>query len=390
MLLKRLQKLNDSNSFFLFGARGTGKSTLLEQRFDLTNCLYLNLLDPLVEDRFARNPNELIALVEAMPLAQKYVVLDEIQKIPKLLDVVHLLIESLKSEKIFIMTGSSSRKLKRAGVNLLAGRAFVYELFPFSFLEIDNQFDLHKALSWGLLPRVCALKEDENKINFLQAYAQTYLKEEIWAEQLVKKLDPFRRFLEVAAQANGKIVNYANISRDVGADDKTVKSYFSLLEDTLVGFLLDPFSHSFRKRLRLSPKFYFFDIGVARALARFLTLELRPSTSMYGEVFEQFIIVECYKLVHYFKKEYQLSYIMTANNLEIDLVVDRPGQKKLLIEIKSKNNVVSQDVTNLEKVAADIEDCETVCFSQDPKRKKIGNVTVYPWQEGIKHFFYED
>lgn len=387
MFIKRLLKLPKKHSFFLFGARGTGKSTLLEESFKLEKSLYINLLDPLEEDRFARNPNELIELVEAMPTQSRHVIIDEVQKIPKLLDIAHLLIENKKSKKSFILTGSSARKSKQSGVNLLAGRAFVYHLYPFSFLELAEKFNLQQALCWGMLPKLSSLKDDAAKQKFLQAYALTYLKEEIWAEQLIKKLDPFRRFLEVAAQCNGKIINYANISRDVGVDDKTVKNYFSLLEDTLLGFMLEPFRHSFRKRLKLAPKFYFIDVGITRALARMLTLKPVKSTSYYGELFEQFIIVECIKLASYYKSEYRFSYLMTEGGVEIDLIVERPGKKLLFIEIKSSESVRKEDLSSMKKILEDFGDCEAVCFSCDPRKKRIGRITVCPWQEGIKKYF---
>ena len=387
MLLNRLQQLSGDYSFFLFGARGVGKSTLIEERFNLKQNLYINLLIPEVEDKFARNPSELAALVESMPAKMRYVILDEVQKVPKLLDVVHSLIENKKSTKIFIMTGSSARKLKARGVNLLAGRAFVFHLFPFSYLELDQTFNLHRAISYGLLPRVQSFKTNEQRQQYLQAYTLTYLKEEIWAEQLIKNLDPFRKFLEVAAQCSGKIINYSNIARDVGVDDKTVKNYFTILEDTLLGNLLEPYHHSFRKRLKLSPKFYFFDTGVVRALARMLSLDPLKGTSYYGELFEQFIVVECLKLADYYKSEYKFSYLMTASGSEIDLVVERPGQQILFIEIKSSSMVAEDNLTALERLAHDFGECEAVCFSQDEQRKKLGNITVYPWREGIRKFF---
>src|SRR5262249_49338830 len=154
-----------------------------------------------------------------------------------------------ETNKIFVMRGSSARKLKREGVNLLAGRAFVFHLFPLTFLELGDQFDLDFVLQWGSLPQVFGFDEKNERSQFLLAYANTYLKEEIWNEHFIRNLNPFRKFLEVAAQRNGKIVNYSNIARDVGVDDKTVVSFFSLLEDTLVGFFLEPFHNSFRKRL---------------------------------------------------------------------------------------------------------------------------------------------
>ncbi len=387
IFLKRFIQLSTTNSFFLFGARGTGKSTLLENIFHFDQNLYINLLDAIEEDVFSRNPNQLIAVVEALPETVHYVIIDEIQKIPKLLDIVHLLIESKKSSKIFILTGSSARKLKMAGVNLLAGRAFVYHLYPLSFLEARTRFQLETALQWGMLPRILTLSTAHEKIKFLQAYTLTYLKEEVWSEQLVRKIEPFRRFLEVAAQSNGKIINCNKIARDVGADDKTVRNYFTILEDTLLGFMLEPFHHSFRKRLHASPKFYFVDVGVVRAIAQQLTLIPTPKTSYYGDLFEQFIIVECIKLANYFKYEFRFSYLMTASGVEIDLVVERPGQKILFIEIKSHHDIQEHDLSSMRKIILDFPDAEAICLSQDQKKKKIGNIMVYPWAEGIQHYF---
>jgi predicted AAA+ superfamily ATPase len=387
MSYKRLLDLPNKHSVLLLGARGVGKSFLIDMMFDSKKSLFINLLDPLEEDRFSRYPNELAELVEALPVNVKHVIIDEIQKLPKLLNVVHLLIETKKSKKIFILTGSSARKLKEDSVNLLAGRAFVYHLYPFSFAEVGADFSLEAALRWGMLPKIFALTTDHTKEKYLQSYAQVYLKEEIWAEQLIRKLDPFRRFLEVAAQSNGKIINYANISRDVGVDEKTVTNYFSILEDTLIGFILEPFAHSFRKRLKSSPKFYFIDVGITRALARTLTLKPLKSTSYYGDLFEQFIIVECIKLARYFHAEFRFSYLMTESNVEVDLVVERPGKKLLLIEIKSSDATNREDLSSLSRLAKDLGNCEAICLSCDPRQKKIGDVTVYPWRIGIIKYF---
>lgn len=384
-MLKRLLQLPKNYNFFLFGPRSCGKSTLLKTIFTPENCLLLDLLVPEVQDRFDRNPSELSNLVLALPESVTHVVIDEVQKVPKLLDVVHSLIES--NSKIFVLTGSSARKLKHGGANLLAGRAFVYELHPLSFLELGNSFVLEQALSWGMLPKIWNFTTDQERLLYLQAYALTYLKEEIWAEHFVKDLDPFRRFLEVAAQSNGKIVNYNNIAHDVGVDPKTIKKYFSILEDTLIGFFLEPFYNSFRKRLSHKPKFYFFDTGVVRALSRTLTVPLIASTSYYGEVFEHFVILECIKLAKYFHSEYRFSYIRTKDDAEVDLVVERPGNPLLMIEIKSSTNVENHDVRILNSLRDDFPSAELICFSRDPLAKKLDNVLVLPWQEGVKKFF---
>ena len=214
------------------------------------------MLLPSVEDRFFRHPELLIAEVSALQPSIKYIVIDEIQKAPKLLEVVHHLIE--KSPRLFAMTGSSARKLRHGGANLLAGRAFTKHLFPLTSKELGSQFVLDDVLRWGSLPKIYQLDSAERKDDFLFAYANSYLKEEIQAEQLVRRIDHFRKFLEVAAQSNGLLINFSNIARDTGMDGKTVRSYYEILEDTLVGFWLEPFQTSVRKRLKQSPKFYFF------------------------------------------------------------------------------------------------------------------------------------
>ncbi|MBI5346402.1 MAG: ATP-binding protein [Chlamydiae bacterium] len=372
---------------FLFGPRGTGKSTLLKQRFNQNQCLWLDLLDSHVEDQFFRNPSDLNAIVKALPKEIIYVIIDEIQKVPKLLDEVHRLIE--ETDKIFILTGSSARKLKRGGANLLAGRAFVYHLHPLSCFELKNQFDLEKALHWGTLPKIFSLEENTEKSEFLRSYADTYLKEEIWSEQVIRKLPPFRRFLEVAAQCNGKIINYANIAMDVGVDDKTIKEYFFILEDTMIGFFLEPFHNSFRKRLVEKPKFYFFDPGVVRSLSRRLSASLTSKTAAYGEAFEHFILLEFIRLGSYFQPDYRFSFIRTMGDVEVDLVIERPGKQLLCIEIKSSDTINERDISPFIKITKDIHDCEAIVLSQDRFMKKFDHVTCYPWKQGIAECFPE-
>ncbi len=383
-MFSRLRQFSRKHSFFLFGPRATGKSTLLKQRFEPNECLWLDLLDSEVEEKFSRNPSDLYAIVKALPEQIHYVVIDEIQKVPKLLDEVHRLIEG--TDKIFILTGSSARKLKHGGANLLAGRAFVYHLFSLSFLELGSSFDLSKALHWGTLPKIFGLETDTEKSEFLRSYASTYLKEEIWNEHIVRKLPPFRRFLEVAAQCNGKIINYANIARDVGVDDKTIKEYFSILEDTMIGFFLEPFHNSFRKRLVEKPKFYFFDLGVVRSLSRGLSVPILPKTPSYGDAFEHFILLEFMRLGSYFQPEYRFSFIRTAADVEIDLVIERPGKPLLCIEIKSSDSISDRDVSAFIKLTKDIPECEAIVLSNDRFMKKFEHVTCYPWKEGILEY----
>lgn len=386
-MFSRLRHFSHKHSFFLFGPRGTGKSTLLKKRFDKDVCLWLDLLDSGIEDQFFRNPSQLYAIVKALPDEIVYVVIDEIQKVPKLLDEVHRLIE--ETDKIFILTGSSARKLKHGGANLLAGRAFVYHLYALSCFELKNQFELEKALHWGTLPKIFSLGEDADKEMFLRSYADTYLKEEIWNEQVVRKLQSFRRFLEVAAQCNGRILNYANIARDVGVDDKTIKEYFFILEDTMIGFFLEPFHNSFRKRLVEKPKFYFFDTGVVRSLARRLSIPLTPKTAAYGEAFEHYILLEFIRLGSYFQPDYRFSFIRTTNDVEIDLVIERPGKPLLCVEIKSSDSIDDINISAFKRITKDIENCEAIVLSQDRFMKKFDHVTCYPWKQGIEEIFPE-
>ncbi|MCB0362860.1 MAG: ATP-binding protein, partial [Bdellovibrionales bacterium] len=221
-MVRRTQKLSKNNSLFLFGARGTGKTTLLRELYSNTNPLWIDLLSDKDEDRFGRNPDELSQVLKTGQY--NCVVIDEIQKAPKLLDIVHREIEKYKKIQ-FVLTGSSARKLKRGSANLLAGRAFTYHLFPLTYDELGDQFDLHSVLEFGSLPKLLDFSNSDEKNEFLRSYVKTYLREEIQVEQLIRKLNPFRDFLEIAAQCNGKIINYSKIARDVGVDDKTIQNY---------------------------------------------------------------------------------------------------------------------------------------------------------------------
>jgi predicted AAA+ superfamily ATPase len=381
-MINRSLVVSETRSFLLFGARGTGKSTFLRTHFADKKVLWIDLLDPEQEDRYARRPSELAEQLHVLAVPPEWVVIDEVQKVPRLLDVVHAEIE--KGKVKFALTGSSARKLKHHHTNLLAGRASVHHIFPFTAVELGDAFDLDSALRFGTLPglQACATHEDRNDL--LRAYALTYLKEEVWSEHLVRTLDPFRRFLEIAAQANGEIINYTNIARDVGADVKTVQSYFQIMEDTLVGFLVEPFHGSVRKRQRQAPKFYLFDPGVKRALTRMLTVELRPGTYDYGRAFEHFVVVEALRRSVYRQNDYVFSYLRTKDGAEVDLIVERPGKAPVLVEIKSGDRVDERDTRGLERFLGDMPGATGICLSRDPVPKLIGNVRALPWREGLR------
>jgi len=283
-----------NRSCFLFGARGTGKSTLLREIFRPEATLNYNLLEAETEDRLSRDPGVLEREVLALGRETTHVVVDEVQKIPRLLNAVHNLLETHQVPQSFILTGSSARKLKSGSTNLLAGRASLRHLFPLSRRELGDAFDLDRALAFGGLPEIWNLSTDADRGDFLRAYAHGYLREEIRAEQVVRRLDPFRRFLEVAAQGSGKIVNYARIARDTQSDPKSVQAWYEVLEDTLMGFHVDGYHGSVRKQLHVAPKFYLFDLGVTRAMARLLNVAPQPGTSYYGELFEHLVVTELF------------------------------------------------------------------------------------------------
>jgi predicted AAA+ superfamily ATPase len=315
-----------------------------------------------------------------------WVVIDEIQKVPSLLDVVHAAIEQHRpgGQRVrFAMTGSSARKLKRGAVNLLAGRAFVRHLFPLTSRELGSAFELPACLRFGTLPAVFSFPTEADRASYLRSYARTYLREEVWAEHVIRRLDPFRRFLEVAAQANGEILNCSNIARDIGVDHKTVASYFEILEDTHLGFMLEPWHASVRKRQRQSPKFWWFDPGVCRALAGTLTVDLVPRTGGYGRAFEHFVILEIVRASDYAQNDYRFSYLRTKDDAEIDLIVDRPGRPPALVEIKSTDRVEPRHVRDLSRFLPDFPGADAYCFSRDPLRKRIDGVLALPWQEGL-------
>jgi predicted AAA+ superfamily ATPase len=340
-------------------------------------------LDPDVEERLAKNPASLLHQIERLDDQTAWVIIDEVQKLPKLLDIVQIGIE--KYRKKFALTGSSARKLKRGAANLLAGRAFIFYLFPMTYLELGEQFDLHAVLQNGSLPSLFNLENTQDRHRYLRSYTQTYLKEEITAEQVIRKLDPFRLFLEIAAQQNGEILNYTNIAQDVGVSSLTIQSYFQILEDTLMGFFLYPYHTSIRKRQRANPKFYFFDLGVKRSLDGTVTVALTENSYGFGKAFEHFVIAEAIRLNSYFEKGYRFSYLRTKDHAEIDLIVERPGEPLALIEIKSTDAVDERDIRTLRAFKKDFtQPVDAYCLSRDPIAKAIDSISLLPWQEGFK------
>lgn len=386
-MIPRNLNLSKKNSFFLFGPRGTGKTTLIKEQFPADEVLYLNLLDDNLLDEFLLDFSRFQAFIDQPNYKLKPVIIDEVQRLPKILNICHTQIQERKRQ--FILTGSSSRKLKQAGANLLAGRAWIYHLHPLSTLELleKKSFDLSKALSFGGLPEAY-LSEESDAHEYLNSYVATYLHKEIQQEQWVKNLEPFRKFLAIAAQMNGKIINKASIAKQAGVDPSTVANYFEIVEDTLLGFTLPAFSRSVRKAQRQAPKFFFIDPGIKRGLERTLSVKLLPQTFAWGDAFEHWVILEFIKGASYKRLDWSFSYLRTKEDVEIDLIVTRPGQQELFIEIKSKTLVDASDAKALETLGRDTNPkAEKWLLSCDPLERTFGQTTALHWQEALRRLF---
>jgi predicted AAA+ superfamily ATPase len=318
-------------SFFLFGPRGTGKSTWL--RHVLPDALFLDLLDSALYLELARNPGRLEALAGNRPEGA-WIVLDEIQKIPQLLDEVHRLMELRRWR--FALCGSSARKVRRGGANLLAGRALTLNMEGFSAGELGRAFDLDEAIEWGTLPFV--LREPGRPADILSAYLNIYLKEEVREEGLVRRVPPFLRFLAVAGQMNGQSVNLQNIARESGVARSTAETYFAILEDTLLGHFLPAWRPRLKVREAAHPKFYWFDPGVARAAAGWLR---DPIDRLWqGNALETLIFHEIRVYNEAVRKHRPIAYYRTPAGVEVDFVIEtsrrRTGEPAEIIAIEVK------------------------------------------------------
>lgn len=387
-MVPRIVKPSLSQSFFLFGPRGVGKSTLLRSLFPRTQFFWRNLLEPELEARYAASPSALLQDWGSASPAQRnngWIIIDEVQKVPKLLDVVHLAIEEHGLR--FALTGSSARKLRHGSSNLLAGRAITHNMHAFSAFELGDSFDLEDALNFGLLPQAVQLRDKyTDRKRFLLSYVNTYLRSEIREEQFVRKIEPFRNFLRIAAAASGTTLNISRLGRQVNIENRTVQRYFSLLEDTLIGFYLPAFNRSMRIAQARHPKFYFFDTGVARAASLALNTRLTASTYEFGRLFEHFVVLEIIKTNDMFEKGYELFYYRTERGDEIDIIACC-GNRTLAIEIKS---AIEPDISVVRKFARQmhkLDGCQPYIFCRTKHPSLVEGVRVLPWQQGVAELF---
>ena len=351
MIERKLNIENEEESIFLFGARQTGKTTLLMEKFP--DATYVDLLETDLLDRFRKKPSLLREAYQNLP-ESSLIIIDEIQQVPELLNEVHWLIN--RKHLRFILCGSSARKLRREGVNTLGGRAVPYFLYPLVSAEIPD-LDIDRALRNGMLPRHY-LKEDATSL--LKAYVGIYLKEEIQAESLVRNLSNFSRFLEVAALTDGEMVNFQNIASDCGVSANTVKEYFQILEDTLLGFFVPAYVKVKKRKVVQSPRFYLFDVGVVNYLLGRGNLQL--GTPEYGHAFEHFLMQEIVAYLGYSNSNTRLSYWRTYTQIEVDVVL---GDAQVAIEIKSTLEVQNKHLKGLKAFKEEYPEARLIIVSQD-------------------------
>lgn len=375
----RLLSLPD-RSFFLFGPRGTGKSVWLRQVLPRTD-LSIDLLKSRQYLEYKRDPGLLARQAASLSGRKVWIVVDEVQKLPELLDEVHALLFEGADRYRFALSGSSARKLKRSEANMLAGRAVSRKMFPLSMLETGEDFSLHHALSYGQLPMSVTSVSEVDKADYLDAYVETYLREEIQQEAFTRNLDSFYRFLTVAALFNGQTVNLSNVARETGVARSTVQGYFSILDDTLLGWQLP----AYRKRVKVKEvahsKFYLFDCGVQRALVG--SHRDRPSAIEQGNLFETFILNEFRALNAWYSHGGRFYYWRTPSGTEVDLIWKR-GARAAGFEIKSSANWRSQYNTGLNTLLEAGEIQRAFGIYLGARRQRSGSVEVLPYAEAIE------
>jgi predicted AAA+ superfamily ATPase len=376
-MINRIISLPRRSSFFLFGSRQTGKTTLIHSLFK-KNIWTVDLLLNDVYFSYSKNPSrfrrEAIEKIESEKI--KTIFIDEVQRIPALLNEVQYLMQNYSCQ--FILTGSSARKIKRGGANLLAGRAVERRLYSLTYTELKDVFKLDDILRYGSLPAVISKTKNE-KTDILSTYVHTYLREEIQAEGIARNIGGFSNFLDLAANQFGEIVSYSAIARECHLPVKTVQSYYEILEDTLVGFRLHPYRKSLRKRLTAHPKFYFFDSGVTNAVNKRLTGTM--DRHLFGRLFEQWLVLETHRMIQYQKSEANLYYWRTNHGAEVDLIIEKHGKIISAYEIKSTPNITGSHLSGIRSFREENSKvpCNVVCTAENAF--EIDKVKVIPWRK---------
>ncbi len=369
----RLIRPPKNKSFFLFGPRGTGKTTWVKSAFP--KAIYLDLLEAELFNDLLANPQRLENFVPSS--FADWIVIDEIQRVPELLHEVHRLIEN--NHYKFVLTGSNARKLKRKGPNLLAGRALTYFLHPLTTKELDKDFNLNRSLQYGQLPSVYT-ESDPKK--YLESYIKTYLEEEIQQEGLTRNLSNFSRFLETASFSQGAVLNVSEIAREAGIERKVVENYFSILEDLLIGYRLPVFSKKAKRRLIFHPKFYFFDVGVYRTIRPMGPLDLPEETE--GASYESLFLQELKAINDYFDLGYRLYYWRTANGIEVDFIAY--GERGIsAFEIKRTRKPTTAMLRGLKIFRKDYPSAKCYFIYGGKREMKDGRIEIIPMEKTLRH-----
>jgi predicted AAA+ superfamily ATPase len=374
-------ELPEKQSAFLWGARKTGKSTYLRTHFPDSLCY--DLLKSDVYTRLVKEPHlfreEILAV--SPEVLRHPVIVDEVQKIPLLMDEVHWLIENTPAS--FILCGSSARKLKQSAANLLGGRAWRFSFYPLVSAEISD-LDLLHACHTGLIPSHY-LQTQAQAHRSLKAYVQDYLKHEIQAEGLTRNLPAFARFLDAIAMTHGELTNFSNVARDCGVDSKTVKEYYQILVDTLLGYFVLPYKkHVGRDVISATPKFYLFDIGVANTLAKRKIEQLKGIEA--GHCFEHFILMELIAYRGLQELEFDINFWRTKTGLEVDFIL---GKAEVAIEVKISNTVSKTELRGLVAFCEEHQPKKAYVVSQDMRARKLNfdmptEIMILPWREFLK------
>ena len=358
-------------SAFLWGPRKTGKTTYLKNKYP--NSIVYDFLETDLFLDFSKKPSllreQILAKDENALISP--IILDEVQKVPQILDEVHWLIENKGLR--FIMCGSSARKLKRGKANLLGGRAWRYEMFPFVTVELEK-LDLLKALNRGLIP--IHYFQDMYKKS-LRAYTQDYLKEEVFDEGLTRNIPAFSRFFDAMGFSHGELTNFSNIARECGVDSKTVKEYYLILKDTLLGDFIEPFKkRQSRQVISRTSKFYLFDVGVAGAITKRHVEQERGVE--FGKAFEHFILMELKAYNSYNELDYEINFWRTKSGLEVDYIL---GGGEIAIEVKGSGRIENKDLRPLNAFIESYGPRRAFVVCNEKKERLIGKVRITPWQK---------
>ncbi len=377
-IIKRLLDLNlpSGQSAFLWGPRKTGKSTYLKERFPKSLVYDFLKTDLFVE--FSKNPSLLREqLLAKDPQAlQQPVILDEVQKVPQILDEVHWLIENRGLR--FILCGSSARKLKRGQANLLGGRAWRYEMFPLTSPELQD-IDLLRALNQGMIP-LHYLQDKDQALKSLRSYVQDYLKEEVSAEGLTRNVPAFSRFFDAMGFSHGQLTNYSNIARECAVDSKTVKEYYQILADTLLGTMIEPFKkRQGREVIGKASKFYLFDVGVAGIVTKRNLQEERGEE--FGRAFEHFVFMEISAHRSYRNLDYDINFWRTKSGLEVDFVLARG---EVAIEVKGTSRIDPQDIRSLQAFQEEFSPKKAFLVCNEKVERIHRKIRIIPWRDFLR------